>query len=475
MKRKCKWLIAILLLWVQVPPLQAALKPEHVVVVYNAQSAFSKECALSYAKTRKVPENNLLPLDMGAVRQDITHDEYQRLICEPLRDFCEPRQLQFAGDAKVRVHPIYAMVLMPDLPLRIKPSPVKAGAKSPHWSATDAASVDSELASIGTVVYRKSGMRRNEYFMKSESLPDAGYKLISVCRIDSPSKSVTRRMITQPTKLEASGGLRGTTVVDWGGPHAQGDTWMKGIAKRAYGLGHPIIIHPLKSVIEQAYPMPQMCAVYFGWYGEHASGPFSASQKRPFFRFAPGAVAVHLHSFSATSISETNAWVGPLLMKGADVTAGNVWEPYLGGSLYLDVFHERLLKGYCVAEAALMATPAVSWQGLVLGDPLYRPFAKVQRGSSSAESRAHALFLDEKYSEAQFAFAKLHKEAKDEASLMRAALGCVQALLLRGHNADAKSVLTEILQHEAQSPYIGAAKEMMQRYFPAPKPQNGQK
>lgn len=464
-------LMLLFLLGLWLAPAQAALKPEQVVVVYNASSSFSKECALSYAKTRKIPDNNLLPLSIESVRQDITQEEYSALIRDPLRAYCKPRQLQFAGDPQFQLHPIYAMVLMPELPLRIKQSPTPAGQQGVHWSKTDASSVDSELTVIGTLNYTKSGMRRNDYFQKNEPLPDAGFACLSVCRIDSPSKEVTRRMITQPSKVEATGGLRGTTVVDWGGPHAQGDTWMKGIAKRVYQLGHPIIIHAAKSVIERAYPMPQMCSVYFGWYTEHAHGPFASSQKRPYFRFSPGAVAVHLHSFSATSISDARAWVGPLLMKGADVTAGNVWEPYLAGSLFLDVFHDRLIKGYCVAEAALMATPAVSWQGIVFGDPLYRPFPKIIRGKASEESKAHALFLDGKYSDAKFAFAKLHKEAKDDASLMRAALSCVQALILAGETGDAKSVLSEILEHEAKSPYIDAPKEMMQRYFPAPKPQ----
>jgi hypothetical protein len=69
-------------------------------------------------------------------------------------------------------------------------------------------------------------------------------------------------------------------------------------------------------------------------------------------------------------------WVSALLKRGACVTAGNVFEPYLGACLDYDIFYQNLLAGAQVGEAALAATPAVSWQGIVLGDPLYRPFPK---------------------------------------------------------------------------------------------------
>jgi len=52
------------------------------------------------------------------------------------------------------------------------------------------------------------------------------------------------------------------------------------------------------------------------------------------------------------------------------VTLGNVYEPYLQMTHHFDIFQTRLLAGHTVVEAAYMALPVLSWQNVVLGDPL---------------------------------------------------------------------------------------------------------
>src|SRR4029450_12276497 len=94
------------------------------------------------------------------------------------------------------------------------------------------------------------------------------------------------------------------------------------------------------------------------------------------FRFVPGAVAVHIHSFSAATLRDPNAnWVAPLLAKGAAASLGNVYEPYLQLTANLDIFNDRLLRGFTLAESAYMSHRGLSWMSVVVGDPLYRPYA----------------------------------------------------------------------------------------------------
>ena len=109
-------------------------------------------------------------------------------------------------------------------------------------------------------------------------------------------------------------------------------------------------------------------------------------------------MAVHIHSFSASSLRHADAgWVAPLLAKGAAASLGNVYEPYLQMTAHLDILNDRLLHGFTLAESAYMATRALSWMTVVLGDPLYRPFgawsdlsAKPTAHSRSAWEMAHA-------------------------------------------------------------------------------------
>jgi hypothetical protein len=51
-----------------------------------------------------------------------------------------------------------------------------------------------------------------------------------------------------------------------------------------------------------------------------------------------------------------------------------VYEPYLSFTANLDVFQDRLLAGVTLAEAGWMSQRAISWMGVVIGDPLYKPY-----------------------------------------------------------------------------------------------------
>jgi tetratricopeptide (TPR) repeat protein len=113
-------------------------------------------------------------------------------------------------------------------------------------------------------------------------------------------------------------------------------------------------------------------AFYAGWYDAEVSGPFAAAE----VDFMPGAFAYHLHSFSAADLrSPSKHWVGPLLNKGVTASIGFVYEPYLGGTLNVGVFTARFVhEGFSLGEAAWAASPVLSWQMTVVGDPLYRPY-----------------------------------------------------------------------------------------------------
>lgn len=114
------------------------------------------------------------------------------------------------------------------------------------------------------------------------------------------------------------------------------------------------------------------CALYYGWYAPNVAGPFT----RPDFRFMPGAIAMHIHSFSAATLRDRNQnWVGPLISRGAAASVGNVYEPYLQLTTHPDILNDRLLHGFTFAESAYSATEALSWMGVMVGDPLYRPYA----------------------------------------------------------------------------------------------------
>lgn len=361
-----RWLCRCLCCWL-VCQQGWALTPEQVVVLCNESSLLSQEAASTYLRERGIPRSQLVSL--GGIPQgaDISRSDFERVIVQPLLYQASIRGWRFpSGVPQDGKTPIYALVLMPDFPLRVRAEPgEKGGARM-----TTGASLDSELSLLGAR-YPKEGPLRNPYFKKAESITDAKVPVTIVCRIDGPDRKAILRMIQDPPEVEHHG-LTGWTVVDQGGPYPQGDAWFAAIAKRATDAYQPLFHDTAPKTLPQDYPLMDNTAFYFGWYTQNPNGPFGAAASGG-FRFAPGAVAYHLHSFSAVTIRDTRCWVGALLDRGAAVTVGNVAEPFLDGTIEPSVFYDRLLKGYPVGEAAMMALPCLSWQWVVLGDPLYRP------------------------------------------------------------------------------------------------------
>jgi uncharacterized protein (TIGR03790 family) len=153
-----------------------------------------------------------------------------------------------------------------------------------------------------------------------------------------------------------------------------GDEWLFRIADESFRIGRPSILDRRKALFPFGYPMTN-AILYFGWYANQAAGVFSDPQ----FHFLPGAVAVHIHSFSASTIRQPDKfWIGPLIRHGAAATFGNVYEPFLQLTPALDLFYDRLVNGLTFAESAYAALRVLSWMTTIVGDPLYRPFSPDQ-------------------------------------------------------------------------------------------------
>ncbi len=72
---------------------------------------------------------------------------------------------------------------------------------------------------------------------------------------------------------------------------------------------------------------------------------------------------------------------------------GNVYEPYLALTVNFDILQDRLMSGLTLAEAAYAATRGISWMNVIVGDPLYRPYASW----SSLDSDTRAPNLWQRY------------------------------------------------------------------------------
>ncbi len=383
------------------------------LVIYSKNDPLSSTLAKFYALGRKVPDDQVIGLEVSA-QEEITRAEFEKTLQRPLRDLFNRkgwwRMGQQPNVGRVPVeNRIRFIAIMRGVPLKIvspaelemrayqarqratpspyaqpgaSPSPKPPPPPQPAPLQREEASVDSELAALGILSNPYTGPLMNPYFRSFRPILEANLPFIMlVGRMDGPDAEVVHRMITESLEVEKSG-LAGAAYIDRrsirSDGYKQGDDWLTDAANSARNFGLPVIHDARPGTLPADYPMRD-AALYLGWYTTHADGPFVSED----FRFRRGAVAVHIHSFSAQTLrTQSLHWAGPLLNKGAIATLGNVYEPYLDLTPHLDIFANRLLNGFTLAESAFMASKSLSWMTTVLGDPLYRPFASWTRTSS---------------------------------------------------------------------------------------------
>ncbi len=379
------------------PPLvNPAGQPEdlaaHLLVVANANDPDSGALARYYAERRAIPPERVLAIACPT-QEEITRDAYERTIREPILNdlFAHhwiergPQTVQI-GDRALDLlaatrNDIWAIVLMRGVPLKIADSPSDEQGMEPQPQLrTTAAAVDSELALLPVFGLPPGGFVPNPFYDRSDTGevragPELALRLILVTRLDGPTVADVRRMIDDSLAAEKER-LAGCAVIDSRGftdiqnGYTEGDAWLRRARDRLAADGWPVLFDDRPETLSATEPINQV-ALYLGWYTPAADGPWIT----PPDRFVPGAIAYHLHSFSAWTVrSPTQNWVGPLIAHGADATMGNVYEPYLGLTPHLDIFTRRLLDGDFFAEAAYASELGLSWMTTVIGDPLYRPF-----------------------------------------------------------------------------------------------------
>lgn len=196
---------------------------------------------------------------------------------------------------------------------------------------------------------------------------------LMVCRIDGPTAAVARRIIDESVAIEKTG-LVGNVAIDARGMrgtqgHAEYDTDLRELAE----LLQTKTSLPVRFDDRSALFAPGDCPetmLYCGWYSVHKYVRACT--------FVPGSVGYHIASFEAASLKQPRftGWCRGLLLDGMAATLGPVAEPYLHSFPKPTEFFGLLLTGrMTLAECYGYTTPFTSWMMMMIGDPLYRPFA----------------------------------------------------------------------------------------------------
>jgi uncharacterized protein (TIGR03790 family) len=348
-----------------------------VAVVYNSTLQESKSVAEHYSKSRNVPENNLIGLPLSK-NHTISRDEFTKTLEQPLLKALTKKKMLDGNTGTIRY-----LLLCWGVPFRVdKDNSIKPPAGIPEPLQRNEASVDSELALIPQLneEIERTGVISNPAFNANNPnsiSPKNG--LLMVARLDGPSPALAKSLVDRAIAAEKKG-LWGRAYIDLrginSGPLKSGEERLRQVAEIISRSGFTTVIDNKPTTMPVGFPGDRI-AFYAGWYGINVEGLFAEET----VDFASGAIAYHLHSYNGSMIRDAySRWIGPFINKGATATFGSVFEPYLELTPNQPLFFARIIQnGFTFAEAGYAATPALSWQTVFVGDPLYRPFGKTPK------------------------------------------------------------------------------------------------
>ena len=391
-----------------------ALDPAEVVVVFNSAVPASRDVAEHYRAKRNVPRENLIGLPLTD-REDITRADYDAKLAGPLREKLADRK-----DTVKVVLTVYGVPLRvgPQLPTEAdktklaglnadlaetkatlteleKADPKDVAKTTVAKLAVDRltrtiqalsrreskAAVDSELMLLWAPPYPLNRWAINPlYFQQSDALRRSRPPVLMTSRLDGPTPAIAKRLVDDAVAVEAVG-LKGKVYMD-----ARGIKFDKATGKNATGYdgydesfretaallkaGGMDVTLDDKGPVFASGTCPD-AALYAGWYS-HAKYVNSCA-------FVKGAVAWHLASSEATTLrdDQSKVWCPNLLKAGVAATIGPVGEPYTIGFPKPAEFFGFLATGkYTLVECYAKTQLFASWMGVLVGDPLYNPFAK---------------------------------------------------------------------------------------------------
>jgi uncharacterized protein (TIGR03790 family) len=358
-----------------------AQSAENVAVVINEASADSKRVGDYYVQKRSIPASNVIRLKTTAEEQ-IEIAAFSASIERPIMQALHREGLQDR---------ILYLVLTKGVPLRIN------GTKGGNGTV---ASVDSELA----VLYRRmtgrpvplSGPTENPYFLNTRAIREAqpfthrAHDIFLVTRLDGFTVDDVLALIDRAQKPATEGRV----VLDQrsGFGEAAGDEWLGQAAARLRDLGHDSRV-----TLEDTGRAAGNVDNVLGYYSWGSNDP-QIRGRQVGMRFVPGALASMFLSTDARTFKEppgdwkpgndtaedkttlfagsSQSLAGDLIREGVTGVAANVAEPFLSGAVRPEILFPAYLAGFNLAESFYLALPNLSWQTVVIGDPLCAPFRK---------------------------------------------------------------------------------------------------
>ena len=370
--------VAACIVLLAAPRQVCAQTADNLLVVINGNSAASVLIGEYYAKIRQVAPDHILRV-YPPVAETITRANFERTLVTPL--------LAALARASLQDRVLY-FVLTKDIPLRIAGTGGRDGTT---------ASVDSEL----TLLYRRElgasppilGWVQNPYFLGTKPPSEAkrftrfASDLYLVTRLDGFTLGDVIGLIDRSAAVTPTGWIvldEKATLVDHGG-----DQWLQEAAARLKQT--PVASRVVLETTHGVASAPEPVIGYYSW----GSNDPAHARRQTGLKFSPGAIGAMFVSTDGRTFAEPpptwkpsgpdggpafggsfQSLAGDLIREGLTGVAAHVNEPFLDATIRPQILFPAYVAGFNLAEAFYLAMPYLSWQTIVIGDPLCAPFSQ---------------------------------------------------------------------------------------------------
>ena len=346
-----------ILLWAQ--------SGETVLLVVNRADTLSRHIADYYVSRRSIPLRNVCKLNIAGKSEEISWDVYVEQVERPIASCLSKNQL--------REQILYIVTTM-GVPLKIAGGGTQMGAEY--------GAVDSEL----TLLYGKmkgahfprAGMVNNPFYRrKDEPFEHARFPIYLVTRLAGYDFDDVKKIIDH--SLDARN--RGKFVLDLkANDNSEGNHWLR-MAAQSLPADRVVMDESAKVITQEKDVIG-----YAGW----GSNDPNRHERNLGFQWLPGAIATEFVSTNARTFERPPAdWAigtwqdaahwfqgspqtltADYIHEGATGCSGHVYEPFLEFTPHPEYLLPAYFKGRNLAESYYLSIPALSWQNIVIGDPL---------------------------------------------------------------------------------------------------------
>lgn len=336
--------------------------PANTLVVINGNSSLSKSIGEYYVRARAIPLKNMCRIQ-APDREEVSRAAYNTQIAAPVAACLRKEQL---------VEQVLYIATTQGVPLRVAGN-----------IRDDVASVDSELTLLygelhGAPPHGTKGYVRNPMYGKRDAkFTHAGFPIYLVTRLAGYDFAGVKAMIDR--SLQAAN--RGKFVIDLNSSGDQsGNDWLRTAS---------LLLPRDRVVFDESEKVLYRQTGVIG-YASWGSNDRNRRERYVNFQWLPGAIATEFVSTNARTFARPpkgwnlSDWNSPAkwfagspqsmtadyLDEGASAATGHVSEPLLAFAPRPEYLLPAYFQGRTLAESFYLSIAALSWQNVVIGDPL---------------------------------------------------------------------------------------------------------